>query len=59
MSEKKHREIKSFCCGMTRFKVEEAINSRPIDVVSIVSDGSVYIVFYYDKLTEQNNVCTI
>ena len=43
------RQLKSFCCGFTRFKIEEAINERPIDVVSITGDGSVYIVFYYEK----------
>ena len=43
------RELKSFCCGPTRFKIEEAINERPIDVVSITGDCSVYIVFYYEK----------
>jgi len=43
------RQLKSFCCGPTRFKIEEAINQRPIDVVSITGDGNVYIVFYYEK----------
>ena len=43
------RQLKSFCCGPTRFKIEEAINERPIDVVSITGDGNVYIVFYYEK----------
>ena len=43
------RQLKSFCCVPTRFKIEEAINERPIDVVSITGDGSVYIVFYYEK----------
>lgn len=43
------RQLKSFCCGPTRFKVEEAINERPIDVVSITGDGNVYIVYYYER----------
>ena len=43
------RQLKSFCCGSTRFKIEEAINKKPIDVVSITRDGTVYIVFYYEK----------
>lgn len=43
------RELKSFMAGSTRFKIEEAINKKLIDIVSIVGDGDCYIVFYYEK----------